>query len=476
MATAALVCTGCHNHGEEHHEDEHAHSHSSVQVVTCAEGVELFAESAEIEKGEECLLTAYFTSLDTFKPCSGTEAELVFAGIDGEKAVHGEYVRPGVFHFEFVPGADKGVLKRITFGGREFDCSNASHTHFPTANVVSFNREQSWMVDFATQRATLEKLGNVINTVGLVSSTQTEERTVVARTGGVVGLAGRYVLPGMPVRKGEALFHISTDGMSDSNMEVRFATAKAEYERTEDEYERKLSLSEDNIVSKAELAQAKSAYDAAKAEYDNLAKYFQNGAFSAISDIDGYIDEVYVSNGDYVEAGQKLACVSHYSRYQVTAKVPSKYASELNHIEDAVFTDAAGNIFRIRDIDGHLIAAGRSVSIENPLIPVTFEVGGKLGVVPGSFVDMRIVTKSADPVLTTDSRAIVEESGNFFVYKQLNPELYQKVQVSIGATDGLRTVINSGLQEGDIIVSKGAVILKLAQAAGTLDAHSGHVH
>ena len=107
---------------------------------------------------------------------------------------------------------------------------------------------------------------------------------------------------------------------------------------------------------------------------------------------------------------------------------------------------------------------------------MTFEVGGKLGVVPGSFVDMRIVTKSADPVLTTDSRAIVEESGNFFVYKQLNPELYQKVQVSIGATDGLRTVINSGLQEGDIIVSKGAVILKLAQAAGTLDAHSGHVH
>lgn len=211
MATAALVCTGCHNHGEEHHEDEHAHSHSSVQVVTCAEGVELFAESAEIEKGEECLLTAYFTSLDTFKPCSGTEAELVFAGIDGEEAVCGEYVRPGVFHFEFVPGADEGVLKRIAFGGREFDCSNASHTHFPTANVVSFNREQSWMVDFATQRATLEKLGNVINTVGLVSSTQTEERTVVARTGGVVGLAGRYVLPGMPVRKGEALFHISTD-------------------------------------------------------------------------------------------------------------------------------------------------------------------------------------------------------------------------------------------------------------------------
>ena len=438
MATAALVCTGCHNHGEEHHEDEHAHSHSSVQVVTCAEGVELFAESAEIEKGEECLLTAYFTSLDTFKPYSGTEAELVFAGIDGEKAVHGEYVRPGVFHFEFVPGADEGVLKRIAFAGREFDCSNASHTHFPTANVVSFNREQSWMVDFATQRATLEKLGNVINTVGLVSSTQTEERTVVARTNGVVGLVGRYVLPGMPVRKGEALFHISTDGMSDSNMEVRFATAKA--------------------------------------EYDNLAKYFQNGAFSAISDIDGYIDEVYVSNGDYVEAGQKLACVSHYSRYQVTAKVPSKYASELNHIEDAVFTDAAGNIFRLRDIDGRLITAGRSVSIENPLIPVTFEVGGKLSAVPGSFVDMRIVTKSANPVLTTDSRAIVEESGNFFVYKQLNPELYQKVQVSIGATDGLRTVINSGLQEGDIIVSKGAVILKLAQAAGTLDAHSGHVH
>ena len=122
------------------------------------------------------------------------------------------------------------------------------------------------------------------------------------------------------------------------------------------------------------------------------------------------------------------------------------------------------------------MSISQSTSEQSPLISVNMQIEGYEGCVSGSFADVRICTESREEKMAVPNEALVEESGNFFVYKQLNPELYQKVQVSIGATDGLRTVINSGLQEGDIIVSKGAVILKLAQAAGTLDAHSGHVH
>lgn len=475
MASAALVLTGCHNHDEDHHHED-AHSHNSVQVVNCNSGVELFAESSELEEGEECLLTAYFTSLDNFKPSEGTEAVLSYKGTDGVQLVEGEYLRPGVFHFEFVPGADEGVLQNIVFCGITFDCTGASHEHYPAANVVTFGKEQSWMVDFATETVTSDLLGDVINTVGQVSSTQSEERSVVARASGVVSFAGTAMLPGMTVRKGDPLFHISTEGMSDSNMEVRFSTAKAEYERASDEYKRKQDLSRDNIVSKAELSQARSAYMSAKAEYDNLEKYFRGGAFSAIADIDGYVDEVYVSNGDFVEVGQKLACISRNRRLMITAKVPSRYAAELGHIKDAVLKNAEGHSFRLADVNGRLVAVGRSVSASSPMIPVTFETDNSLGAVPGCFVDVCVVTASEHPVLTVASGAIVEESGNYFVYKQLNPELYQKVQVSTGASDGIRVEIRSGLKEGETVVSKGAVILKLAQSAGTLDAHSGHVH
>ena len=66
--------------------------------------------------------------------------------------------------------------------------------------------------------------------------------------------------------------------------------------------------------------------------------------------------------------------------------------------------------------------------------------------------------------------------GNYFVFVQLTPEFFEKREVKIGKTDGIRTEILSGIQSGERIVAKGAVLVKLSQATGTLDAHSGHVH
>jgi hypothetical protein len=59
---------------------------------------------------------------------------------------------------------------------------------------------------------------------------------------------------------------------------------------------------------------------------------------------------------------------------------------------------------------------------------------------------------------------------------QTNPELFEKREVKIGSTDGLRTEIKKGISIADRIVTKGAVLVKLAQASGALDAHSGHNH
>ena len=70
----------------------------------------------------------------------------------------------------------------------------------------------------------------------------------------------------------------------------------------------------------------------------------------------------------------------------------------------------------------------------------------------------------------------VEEMGAFFVFVQITPELFEKRPVKKGATDGFRTQIIEGISENERIVSKGAVLVKLAQAAGALDIHSGHVH
>ena len=95
---------------------------------------------------------------------------------------------------------------------------------------------------------------------------------------------------------------------------------------------------------------------------------------------------------------------------------------------------------------------------------------------PGSFVEVYIKTTRDGNSLVVPNSAIVEEMGNHFVFAQLTPEFFEKREVQLGVTDGMRTEILSGIKAGERIVTKGAVMVKLAQATGTLDAHSGHVH
>jgi hypothetical protein len=70
----------------------------------------------------------------------------------------------------------------------------------------------------------------------------------------------------------------------------------------------------------------------------------------------------------------------------------------------------------------------------------------------------------------------MEEQGIYFVYIQKTPELFEKREVTTGSSDGIRIEIIRGLADNERIVSKGAILIKLSQSTGTLDAHSGHVH
>jgi len=65
--------------------------------------------------------------------------------------------------------------------------------------------------------------------------------------------------------------------------------------------------------------------------------------------------------------------------------------------------------------------------------------------------------------------------GAYFLYVQVTPELFEKRAVLIGKSDGLSTEITEGLSVGERVVSKGAIMVKLSQSTGQLDAH-GHGH
>ena len=78
-------------------------------------------------------------------------------------------------------------------------------------------------------------------------------------------------------------------------------------------------------------------------------------------------------------------------------------------------------------------------------------------------------------MITVPVSALTEEQGLYFVYLKLDEECYRKQEVAVGASDGIRVEIISGLHEGDNVVTHGAYNVKLASASNAIPAHT-HNH
>ena len=182
-----------------------------------------------------------------------------------------------------------------------------------------------------------------------------------------------------------------------------------------------------------------------------------------------------MKNGDYVPVGQPIFSIIRSEKLYLKADVQPRFASVLGDIKSANIR-ANGRTFTLDELNGKVISYGKSTNTDNYLIPVTLQMNSNSFFVPGSFVEIYLKTITRNNSLTIPNTAILEEQGNFFVLVQVNPELFEKRAIKLGVTDGLKSEVLGGISANDRVVTKGAIMVKLAQASGALDPHAGHVH
>lgn len=351
------------------------------------------------------------------------------------------------------------------------------HHHDVPANSVKFTEEQSSIIDFATAEVSKEKFGRVIKTTAQVVSAAGDEQVAASRASGIVRFAEGDIVEGASVKKGQRLFTIESSGMADGNMNVRYQEAAANYQAAKAEYERKAELAKDRIVSQAELERSRAAYEGAKAAYDNLKGNFSPSGAVVCAPMSGYIKNIGVQNGGYVEAGQAVVTISQNKDLYLRAELSPRYYASLRNIKTAnIELPDGGGVYTLEELKGAFVNYGKASDSQNPLIPVTFRIQNCGNIIAGSFVKLYIVSEAKEDVIAVDNGGIVEEMGNNFVFVKIAPELFEKRMVTLGGTDGKRTVVTSGLKEGEIVVTKGAMMVKMAQGASALDPHAGHVH
>lgn len=341
--------------------------------------------------------------------------------------------------------------------------------------AITFTQIQQGKIDFATDIPRKETFGQVIRATAQVQPSQSDAIVIAAKSGGIVSFGGKNLVEGQAVAAGQSLLVISGEGLSDNNMNVRYAEAKAAYQKAEDAYKRAAALVEDKIISQRAFVETRSEYETAKAVYDNLARYAGSKGLSVIAPQSGYIQQLWVDNGAFVEEGQALVSIIQNKSLLIKADVASKYASLLPTISDATFR-VNGNTLSLKSLNGKVLSYGKVLREDNYMLPVTFQVDHAPQLLPGAFLETYIKTQGNQEVMTLPNSALTEEQGLFFVYVQLTPEAFEKREVTVGATDGIRTEIRSGIAPDERVVTQGAVSVKLAQSAGALDPHAGHVH
>ncbi|WP_455592092.1 efflux RND transporter periplasmic adaptor subunit [Bacteroides sp.] len=312
----------------------------------------------------------------------------------------------------------------------------------------------------------------VIKTSGQVLAAQGDESVAVATVPGVVSFRGK-VTEGMSVGKGTALVSISSNNIIDGDPVQR---ARIAYDISKKEYERMKTLVKNKIVSDKEFAQAEQNYENARLSYEAIAKNHSASGQAVTSPISGYVKNILVKEGDYVTIGQPLVSVTQNRRLFLRAEVSEKYYPYLRNIGSANFRTPYDNkVYELKELTGRLLSFGKAAGENSFYIPVTFEFDNKGDIIPGSFVEVYLLSTPMNNVISLPRTALTEEQGLFFVYLQLDEEGYKKQEVTLGADNGKNVQILSGVKAGDRVVTEGAYQVKLASASNAIPAHS-HEH
>jgi RND family efflux transporter MFP subunit len=312
----------------------------------------------------------------------------------------------------------------------------------------------------------------VIQAGGQILSAQGQEATVVAASSGVVSFS-RKIAEGIEVGQGSELLSVSAEHIQEGDP-VR--KAKVAYEKAKEEYERAEKLVGSQIVSQKEFAALREAYQNARLTYEALLPSKSGKGVAVKAPIGGFVKNCLVKEGDYVTVGQPLMTVTQMRRLVLKADVSERYYAQLPRIVSANFKTPYNNkVYCLENLGGKVLSFGKSSGDMSYYVPVTFEFDNRGDMVPGAFVEVFLLSGERQGVISLPESALTEEQGLYFVYLKLDDECYKKQEVQLGTSNGERVEILSGLKDGDTVVTRGAIHVKLAAASNAIPAHS-HNH
>ena len=342
------------------------------------------------------------------------------------------------------------------------------------SDEIIFPKAQAAKTTFEVREIQPASFNQVVKTTGQILAAPGDEAVIVATSNGVVSFTSNKLTEGTKVQKGQSLFQISSKNIAEGDY---YTKVKATYEAAKASYDRAESLVKDKIISQKEFENTKLEFENAKTAYDAVSNNKTAKGVSVNAPINGHVKNILVKEGEYITIGQPLATVSQNQRLVLRAEVSQRYYNAMQSIKSANFKTPYDNkVYSLEDLNGRLLSFGKTSNENLFFIPVSFEFDNKGEVIPGSFVEVYLISAPIENTLSIPVSALTNEMGTHYVYVQIDEEGYRKQEVALGANNGKEVQIIKGLHPGDRVVTQGAYQVKMASASGAIPHGHSHEH
>jgi membrane fusion protein (multidrug efflux system) len=278
-----------------------------------------------------------------------------------------------------------------------------------------------------------------------------------------------YVEEGQQVKKGQLLFKLETQTLSQDAQAAKAAVNVAQVE-----VDKLVPLVEKNIISEVQLKTAKAQLEQAKSTYSSIAANI--GYSNIVSPVNGYIGEIPYKVGALVSSsmGQPLTVVSDISTvrayFSMTEKQLLDMKSKMTKGGASVSSENSPEVELVM-INGETYPhKGKIAMVNNIINPTTGSVTLRADfnnpnflLSSGSTGTIKVPSPQKD-VMVVPKMATVDIQGNKLVYilQDDNTVKSQKINI-IDQTDS-EYLVSQGVQPGNTIVVEGVSKLREGQS------------
>lgn len=354
---------------------------------------------------------------------------------------------------------------------------HAGHDHAePDSGLITLSVEEQWTFPFAVSVAEEREIRDSFSAVGELVAPPGGLVHVSAPVAGLVQVDGPSLGPGDFVRTGQLVALIAPIRLDNS-----YERTRAEVVAAEREVERAERLLEAGAIPARRLQDARLDLEVAVAAFEAIrggtpgkaGEEADSELYRLLSPIDGMVAARDVALGQQVEVGEHAFTIVNTGTLWFVARVPARYAADTGRIRGAWFTVEGGaspyTVSRVLSVGSMIEPASRT-------LPVRFAVpNADRSLKVGMLAEGQILV--GDPVrgAAVPVAAIQDEDGLPVIYVKVSGDTFERRVVEVGPSDGSWTLVASGIEAGEHVVTEGAYQVNLA-ALGTIEPSHGHAH